>query len=192
MATATKSKVKVGEILSETSFFVVQQVGVSGVTVNDDLGNTLNISHEYVDKILNSADNYTSEENRTTTQLADIFINNPRVAMTVAFYKKDTPKTKTALKKEKEAMVARFQEARVSDIAGLVEEFINNPITATIPGELRIMKGRHYGNMDDLGRIQFVDMEAARGTGEHDGRNRQVDPRTITYVIVNGVKYNLK
>lgn len=192
MATVTKAKVKVGEIYSETSFFKVTSVGTNDVTVQDDLGNSLKISNEYVDKILNSADNYTSEENRTTTQLADIFINNPRVAMTVAFYKKDTPKTKTALKKEKDAMIARFQEARVNEIAALVQEFIDNPITDTIPGELRIMKGRHYGNMDDLGRIQFVDMEADRGTGEHDGRNRQVDTRTLTYVIVGGVKYNLK
>jgi hypothetical protein len=89
-------------------------------------------------------------------------------------------------------MIARFQEARVNEIAALVQEFIDNPITDTIPGELRIMKGRHYGNMDDLGRIQFIDMEADRGTSEHDGRNRQVDPRTIQSITVNGVKYNLK
>ena len=55
------------------------------------------------------------------------------------------------------------------------------------------MKGRHYGNIDDLGRIHFIDMEVEKGDNpDYDGRSRQVDPRTIQYLIVNNVKYTLK
>jgi len=184
--------IQTGSILSETSFFVVKSVNKNDVTLTDDFGNELNISNDYVEKILSPADIFTSEEKKTMTELAELFINSPRIAMTVAFYKKDVPKTKTALKAEKEAMVTSFQNAKVSEIEGLVQRFIDNPITTVIPGELRIMKGRHYGEMDDLGRIQFVDMEIAKGSGATDARLRQVDTRSIQYLIVNKVKYILK
>ncbi len=184
--------INTGSILSESSFYVVKSVNKDNVTVTDDLGNEINISNQYVERVLNPADVYTSEEKKTMTELAELFINSPRIAMTVAFFKKDVPKTKTALKAEKEAMVASFQNAKVSEIEGLVQRFIDNPITTVIPGELRIMKGRHYGEMDDLGRIQFVDMELGKGTRGTDARLRQVDTRSIQYLIVNKVKYILK
>lgn len=184
--------IKTGSILSETSFYVVKSVNSKYTTVQDDLGNELNISNDYVEKILNSADAFETVEEKTMTQLAELFINNPRVAMTVAFFKKDVPKTKTALKAEKEAMVTRFSNAKVSEIESLVQHFIDNPITSVIPGELRVMKGRHYGEIDDLGRIQFVDMELNKGTSGTDARLRQVDTRSIQYLIVNKVKYTLK
>jgi hypothetical protein len=82
-----------GSILSETSFYVVKSVNKDNVTVQDDLGNDINISNEYVEKVLNSADVFTTTEEKTMTQLAELFINNPRVAMTVAFAHKLSPIT---------------------------------------------------------------------------------------------------
>ena len=55
------------------------------------------------------------------------------------------------------------------------------------------MVGRHYGAVDEFGRIHFVDMEIERDiTKSYDNRMRLVDPRTIKYLIVNNVKYILK
>ena len=48
------------------------------------------------------------------------------------------------------------------------------------------MKGRHNGEMNNLGRIGFIDMEDTKGF------LKQVDPRTIEYVIVDDIKYTLK
>ena len=187
------SKLVKGSILSETSFYTVNEVSGEMVTVTTDNGQKVNIGKEYLRDICSSADQFDKVEKLTKTALADIFINSPRVALTVAFFKQDKPKTKTAIKKEKVAMVEKFQNAKVSELAGLVDEFVANPITDVIPGELRVMKGRHYGKVDDLGRVSFVDMEQDRGSNpEYDARLRQVDPRTIQYVIVGSTKYELK
>lgn len=180
-------------ILSETSFYKVVEVTDSVCTLVDDNGNVVDVSRGYIEKIMNSAELFENEEFRTMTELADLFINMPRIAMTVAFYKKDTVKTKKAYNDEVKAAIERVQKARVSEVEGLLKDLIENPISKVIPGELRVMKGRHYGSIDDLGRIQFIDMEKTKELGkDYDTRLRQVDPRTIQYVIVGGVKYSLK
>ena len=181
---------KEGSILSETSFFSVKKVNTNDVTVIDDHGNELNISNNYVEKVLNSADLFEFEEKKTMTELAELFINSPRIAMTVAFYKKDTTKTKKAFDAEKQSKIDAIQSARVADVPKLLNELIENPLSKVIPGELRVMKGRHYSEIDELGRIKFTDMEIPKTTAE--SKLRQVDPRTILWICVNNVKYSLK
>ena len=51
------------------------------------------------------------------------------------------------------------------------------------------MKGRHHGHVDELGRVHFVDMEIK---GPIASKMRQVDPRTIQFLIIDKVKYSLK
>lgn len=189
---------KVGSILSETSFFVVKKVNANDITVNDDLGNELTIGNPYVEAVLNSADYAEKEEKKTMTELADLFINSPRIAMTVAFFKKDTAKTQKAYKAEVQAAIDKVQNAKVSDVPGLLQDLIENPISKVTPGDLRVMKGRHNGFVDDLGRIHFIDMELPKELKknkegvEYDTRKREVDPRTIQYLIINGTKFSLK
>lgn len=181
-----------GSILSETSFFVVKEVKKEAIIAVDDFGNEITIGNAYVEKVLSSADIFATEEKKTITELADLFISSPRVAMTVAYFKKDVVKTKKAYEAEKAAKILAIQNAKVSEVTGLLNDLIENPISKVIPGELRVMKGRHYGNIDDLGRMQFIDMEESKGDKDHDSRLRQVDPRTLVHVIVGGVKYSLK
>lgn len=185
-------KLEIGSILSETSFFTVQKIEGNNVEVKDDNGNVLGISKEYVEQILNSADIYENEEKKTMTELAELLNNSPRIAMTVAFYKKDEQKTKKLYEAEKQAKIDEIQNAKVADVPRLLNDLIENPISKVIPGELRIMKGRHYGVIDDLGRLQFIDMEKPRTKTDYDDRYRQIDPRTIVYIIVNNTKYTLK
>lgn len=183
---------KTGSILSESSFFIVKNVKQDSIVVTDDYNNELIIGNPYVEKILNSADCFSSEENKTKTELAEIFINSPRIAMTVAFYKQDKVKTKKAFNAEVDAAVNKIQNAKVSEVEGLLRDLITNPILDYTPGELRVMKGRHYGEIDDLGRIAFIDMEEQNTNSNFDTRKKLVDPRTIQYIIVNNVKYSLK
>lgn len=194
-ATANKvaAVVAVGTILSETSFYVVKRLEPGKVIVNDDFGNEITIGQPYVEQLLVSADHYASEEKKTMTELAEIFKASARIAMTVAYITKDTPKTKKDYEAEKSSKIDQIQRASLSTAAGLLESLIDNPISKVIPGKLRIMKGRHYGNMDDLGRVHFIDMEINRDTTkDYDTRSRQVDPRTIQYLVINKVKYILK
>lgn len=188
------SKLKKGAILSETSFYkVIGHERNGNVKLQDDLGNDLTISPSYVENILSSADHFNSSEKLTMTQLAELFINSPRVAMTVAYFKQDKKKLVRDFKAEKAAKIKEIQEASLSTASSLLEDLIENPISRVIPGELRVMKGRHYGNVDDFGRISFTDMEKEKGDKpEHDARLRQVDPRTIQYIIVGGTKFEIK
>lgn len=191
-------ELKAGSILSETSLFVVKKVNPTSIDVTDDLGNDLQIGKHYVEAVLQSADIFDKEEKKTMTELADLFINSPRIAMTVAFFKKDVAKTKKAYEAEKQAAIEKVQSASLTNATALLADLIDNPISKVIPGNLRVMKGRHYGFVDDLGRIHFFDMELPKEIKktkegvDYDTRKREVDPRTIQYIIVAGTKFSLK
>lgn len=187
------SDLKTGHILSENSFFTVNSVEANGVECTTDDGQTVRLGRRYVESIMQSGDLYSSEEEKTMTELADIFINTPRVAMTVAYFKKDKKKGVRAYKKEVAEAVERVKNATVGTVESVVLDLIDNPITKVIPGELRVMRGRHYRSINDLGRVSFIDMEVTDPIkGDYDPRVKQVDPRTIQYLIVNDVKYTLK
>jgi hypothetical protein len=191
--TPSKAGVSKGSILSETSFYVVKEVKSDVVIVTDDFGHEISLGKKYVDQITVSADWYDSEEPKSMTELAEIFINSPRIAMSVSFITKSTEKTKKEFEAEKASKIQEIQNANLNTASSLLSDLIENPITRTIPGHLRVIKGRHYGKVDDLGRIHFIDMEAGRdATKTYDTRSRQVDPRTIQWLVVNGVKYFLK
>ena len=186
-------ELKAGSILSETSFYKVQKIKEDHIVVLDDMGNEIRLGKLYVDKVLSSADYFESEEKINKTAMAELFINSPRIAMTVAFFKKDKEKTKKAYETEVKEAIDKVQNAKVSEVEGLLKNLIENPISKVIPGELRVMKGRHYGNIDELGRVHFIDMEIEKESGkDYDSRMRQVDPRTIMYLIINNIKYSLK
>lgn len=203
MATATKKAPKApakvalvvepGSILSETSFYVVKEVQQGKVVVEDDFGHEITLGKPYVEQITISADHFESEEKKSMTELAEIFVSSPRIAMTVAYITKEKEKLKRDYDAEKLAKIKEIKEAPMGKVEGLLSDLIENPLTRSIPGKLRVMKGRHYGIMDELGRIHFIDMEIKRDvTKDYDTRSRQVDPRTIQYIIVNKVKYVLK
>ncbi len=182
-----------GAILSETSFFTVKEVQNKAIIAIDDFGHEITISNGYVEQVMLSADYFETEEPKNMTDLADIFLNSPRVAQTVCFITKGSEKTKKAFDAEKQAATLKLQNAKVSEIAGLVSDLIENPITKNIPGEERVMRGRHYGVKDDLGRVSFIDMEVTKDpTLTYDNRTKKVDPRTIQWIIVNKIKYILK
>jgi len=189
---AITKKLTKGSILSETSFFIVKEVKKNEVLVTDEHGNDVTVSNIYVDNVLKSADAFDKTEELNKTSLADLLLNNPRTAMTVAFIKASSEKSAKAYKAEKEAAIAKIKSAGLGQIEGLLNDLIENPITKTIPGELRVMKGCYSGFWGELGRVYFVDMEQPRSAGVHDTRLRQVDPRTIQYIILDNVKYILK
>ena len=200
MSTATKkapAAVKVviepGSILSETSFYVVKEVQQTKVIVKDDFGHEITLGKPYVEQICISADHFTTEEKKSMTELAELFINSPRIAMTVSFITKASEKTKKDFEAEKKAKIDEIQNASIKNATALLNDLMENPITNVIPGKLRTMKGRHYGHVDDLGRVNFIDMEITKDpTKDYDTRSRQVDPRTIQELIINKTKYILK
>lgn len=180
------SELKEGSILGESQYYVVEKIVGERVQVKAGDGHVV-LDKKYVETYLNSAEQFTKKEEITKTGLADLFINNPRIVMTVAFVKQDKPKTIKAYKAEIEEQAKKVQEDLLKRGIVAVTEALSNPISKVIPGELRIMRGRHYGEIDEFGRIQFTDMDITEGTPI-----RAVDPRTIQYLIVNDTYYKLK
>ncbi len=182
----------IGSVLSESSFFTVKEIKKDCIVATDDHGTEVSIGNPYVEKVLVAADFFDKEEKKTMTELSELFIGSPRIAMSVCYIKKDVDKTKKAYNAEVQDAIDRVQNAKVSDVPGLLKDLIENPIAKSTPGGLRTMKGRHHGYVDNLGRVHFVDMEQPKSSGIADTRMRQVDPRTIQWVIIDGVKYSLK
>jgi len=175
--------IKKGQILSESQFYVVDSVTATSIIVIDDDNNKIELSKTYADKVLSSAHDFAKEEKITKTQLAEIFMANPRVAMTVCFFKQ-----------VKEAdITAEIIKAYEGSTIKTMEAAIKKAVKRGLEGEERVMVGRHYGASDDFGRVHFIDMEVVKdGTKDYDTRMRLVDPRTLQYLIVNNIKYNLK
>lgn len=187
------SSLKPGSVLSELSFYRVKEIKGNDVILLDDRDNEITLNHRYVEQILSSADYFSKEEKKTKTELAELFIKSSRVAMTVAFFKADQAKTKKAIAAETEQWTKDVKDAFLNKGISALAEFASKPVLDYIPGDLRVMKGRHYGDIDDLGRVHFVDMEIQnKPSASADARMRLVDPRTIQYIIVGGVKYTLK
>ena len=184
--------IKVGDVFSETQFYTVESINNNEIILKNELDIKIEVTKDFVDEILYSADTFTKTEKLNATELADVFLNNINIAMTVCFRKKDESKTAKSLKKEKEDMKAKFKAANMTELQKLIDEFVDNPIQAIIPGEERIISGFHSRMLNELGRVQFVDMKVAKIPGNYDNRNRLVDPRTLKYIIVNNVKYILK
>jgi len=74
-----------------------------------------------------------------------------------------------------------------------VEKAFKATVKKALEGEERTAVGRHFGVTNEFGRVPFIDMDKEKGDKpDWDARNIQVDPRTINWLIVKGIKYKLK
>lgn len=170
---------KVGEVLSETQYYKVEKIKGNQAQLLTANGDSIVLNDEYINNLLSSATQYDEVKKVTRTELAETFLANARVAMTVMFHKKVDPKQVS------ESVSSIYGELNL----GMTEASFQKKVKAVLDlkGEERIMVGRHYGSVDVNGRVSFVDMNIDSGNP-----NRLVDPRTIDYLIVGGIKYELK
>ena len=173
------SKLQKGEVLSETQFYKVSKIAGNQVQLINGNGDSIVVNDGYVNSSLSSATQFDETKKVTKTELAEIFISKARVAMTVMFNKKVEPKQVS------ESVSNIYDDLNL----GLTKKDFENKVKAVmnLKGEERIMTGRHYGTVDVNGRVSFVDMNIESGNP-----NRLVDPRTINYLIVDNVKYEVK
>lgn len=171
-------ELKVGEVLSESQYYKVKKIVDNKVQLETDRGENIVVDDKYVESCLLSADSYSSEKEMNKTDLAALFLKSTNVAISVNFNKQ---------LKEKDLIDTIIANKTKPD------KELKKLIQDNLVGEERTMKGRHYGNTDDLGRVAFIDMEIDKVAGSaHDVRLRQVDPRSINWLIVGDVKYKLK
>lgn len=182
------NKLKPGDVISEIQYYLVKDVAGDTVNATMDNGQVIGLSKGYIDKaIMYSADYYENEEAVTKTQLEEILKSHPRTAMTVCYFKQ-------AKEKDIAEQISNLypNKGKIMSEADFIKSAKKIAKSVTI-GEERVIRGRHYNSYGAGGRIQFIDMDITKDESkDYDTRMRLVDPRTIQWIIVNNIKYNLK
>lgn len=183
------AKLKKGMIFSETNFLKVQEVNASGIVAVSCTNpeKVIEIPKDYMQQMDNFsfADLYESEESVGITEAVDILMKNMNKCMSVFYDKKPTEVSDKKYAEEKAERIKKALKAPAGNLAKEIEDIIDNPPLKLIPGEERLIKGYHEGRNNELGRLNFFDLEEA-------GAIRQVDLRTIKYFIVDKIKFNVK
>ena len=183
-----KNELKAGDKLSEHQYYTVLSTTAHNIEVLNDKGETFTISKAIVEKDMYSADQHSATVKLSRTEIIDIIKNTPETVMTIHFRKKV---------KNAEAL-AQMKELYANKGGTIISKAVYDRKCAAILdtvtlGEPRTIVGRHHGAVTEQGRIQFVDMELERDASKtYDTRYRQVDPRTIEWVIVKNTKYVVK
>lgn len=176
------------EKLSETQYYSVVKIAGEKVQLVNDFGENIVVDSKYVDKCLTSASQFERTEAITRTEMAAMFIANAYVVLTVSFNKQVDEKIA-------KGQLYELYPNKGGKILSEAEykKNVDTIIKSVISGEERIMVGRHFGELNEFGRVQFVDMEIGRDMEKtYDTRLRQVDPRTINFLILRGTKYSIK
>lgn len=164
----TKTQVQAGAVYSRQSFGTVVSVGVAAVVVRNEEGVEWTISRSIFDKEFVVADQFDEEVTCNQTELIDLIMRNPRTAMTIQFRKQ-----------VKASEVTKAVRTALETLEPGSRKFAS-AIKEAVAGEQRTMLGRHYGDTDGRGRLNFM---------EHGVGLRLVDPRTVEFAIIRGVKY---
>lgn len=176
--------------LSETQFYSVVQVKGDRVQLKNDYGELVVVDKPYVEKCLVSSEDITENKTMSRTDLINLFISATNVICTVNYNKKVDEKE---IQKALEALYPNKGGKILSEAD--YKKAVKKNLKDALEGEERTMVGRHLGRYDEFGRIKFIDMEVAGGydeTKDYDTRTRLVDPRTLNWLILRGVKYVAK
>lgn len=192
--TGTKTKVPltnpigIGDTISYNAFYKVEKIKSSTeIVVIDESNQKINISGKELLKELNSANSYHTTLSISRTEIIEVFRNNARIAMSVNF---NTKVDKTEVIKQIQDL---YPNKGAITTKVNFDKAIKTAITEALDGKERTMIGRHYSSIDEFGRYSFVDMNLTKDdTKDYDTRTRKVDPRTINWIIVNGIKYEVK
>lgn len=203
------SEIKVGDVFSEESHYVVKEVNKLQVVFNHlESGKDVRLSAQYVQELLNTSDQYhevkevgKEDKKDGTPGIRTIFegIKSSEV-FTVVFKKQDKAKTKKQINEEKEfqrekaiELIDKAKKAKKSMANAYKEalEFIqDNPIKDYIEGEKRVLRGYKLQFVSRDGKYKCLDMDIKKSdkeTGE-----RLVNINTIEKLIFNGVLYIVK
>lgn len=176
-------KLAVGDYLSEIQYYKVIKVNPKTVALIDDKGKESTVDKELIALGMHSASQYTSEKVVTRTEIKEILEQAGNNVFTVNFNKqvKDKEvkdKLLNAIKNE-EGNPLSYQE---------MEKALKKVSKHLMEGEERTLIGHLYSNEPQMGRTQVIDLEIPIG----EYRVRQVDHRTINWLIIKNVKYIVK
>lgn len=177
-----------GKILSETQYYKVIFTNSVGITVVNDRSLKFTISNNIVEEGIYSADQFSEEEKITKTQMAELFSHIGDTVFTVNFNKQ---------LKDKDAREGLF-DLYANKGGNILSEKdyqskVKEVLKSVFKGEERTLIGHRIGSDFNLGRSHVIDLQAEKGDNpEWDGRQRQVDHRSINFLVYKNVKYTVK
>lgn len=177
--TCDTGRLKVGDKWSRISYGEISGITRDGIIVKNEQGLEWSIAPSVFEKEFSTPDQFTKVVEVTRSDMVTTIVGSTRTVMTVNYKKKPDPKVL------KEKVIELLDDEKGGrKRPGTVK--LGQILRVATAGEERTMIGRHFGQQDEYGRIQFTDMEAA------GVRLRQVDPRTVEWAIIGNVKYVLK
>lgn len=162
-----------GDHLSETQYYTVKRVNEKSVTLINKSGDEMNVATGIVERDMFSAEQYVEEQKVTKTELAEILKGAGDTVFTVNFNKQAKPTD-----------VYEF----LNDSTKTTGDF-KKDVEAAMKGEERTLVGHQVSADYQAGRSLVFDI-----TTEVDAqtRLRQVDHRSINWIILKNVRYSRK
>lgn len=173
---------KQGQFLSERTYYTIKSVQGDRVIATTSTGDDVELSVDYINTFCSNASVFITTKKVNQTELLKIIASNSSTAMTIEYQKVDVAKSGKTYRTE----LADRAEVLKNDflLRGVValEEALKNPVLNYTPGALRTIVGYPTGVINDNGLLAFID-------AEDKFTLKQVNPRTIKYVMVDGMKY---
>lgn len=174
--------IQVGEYLSEIQYYKVVKVNPKTIQVISDKGRELIIDKELIYDMY-SASQYQTEKYVTRTEINHILANIGQQIFTVNFNKQvksiDIKKKLLTAIKDEEGKPLSYEE---------IEKNLQKISKDLNKGEERTLIGYLLEINNEMGRSIAIDLEIEK----KQNRLRQIDHRTINYLIFKNTKYIVK
>lgn len=162
-------KIKEGDFLSEIQYYKVVKVSGNKIKVRNQRGLEFGIDKPIVEEGLYSANQHDEVVRVTRTELVQILAGAGDSVFTVNFNKKVDPKKLRDIVNSPDVVVKTIKDAE-----------------KILLGEERTMVGHLISNDSIAGRFQVQDLE------DESTYPKQVDQRTINWVILRNTRYEVK
>lgn len=181
MAKSQKDLLKVGEVLSETQYYKIQDINAGTIIVKNERGFAFTVSKNIVEEGMFSASQVIEEKKVTRTELIEIFNNVGDTVFTVCFHKQPSS----------EDINEAIESANKGKIIPIKE--LKKLVKDAYKGKERILTGYLIKTETGFGRSMVIDLMEERGDDPNwDARIRQVDHRTLNWLITKNIKYSVK
>lgn len=175
------SKIEKDEVLAVTYYVKVDSISGNQLNLVDlERGEDFTMHGKELIETMCSAKQYTNTEKVSKSKIVEILANVRNNVFTVNFNKQASAKTVN----EALAGINKGKILNNSEITAVVKE--------AYKGEERTLTGRMVQVETGLGRSQVIDLSIEKKEGSYDNRLRQVDHRTINWLVSAGTRYEVK
>ena len=175
------SDLETGNFLSETQYYKIISKNGSDVQVENERGFQFSIEKDILEEGIYSAHQYEQELKVTRTELIEKLSKVGDSVFTVCFNKQPS------VNSINEAIESGNEEKNIS-----IKE-LKKIIKNAYKGKERVLTGYLKKTETGFGRSTVIDLEAERGNKpDWDARIKQVDHRTLNWLIFKNIKYTLK